>query len=201
MDVIDPILSLSAQPGDTKFITSAAEFNLALQHIVLLLEEADTLFQRQGYSTCAFLAITAIEESAKAHGGLYSSGGGADPESRKGNSFFNHRKKHELAAVPTIPMGRRLGEAIGSERLDELLELMKAKGLVALREGALYFDRAEGNLRSPRSVVTKSLARELLLLAIEVFDDGCVGYSDESLKLSQRTDLVFERLAADGPGD
>nr|ART37208.1 D358 [uncultured bacterium] len=60
---VSDVLSLFSSPD--RLIESVEEFNSACEHVVLLLEEAEGVFQRGGYSTATFLAITAIEETAK----------------------------------------------------------------------------------------------------------------------------------------
>ncbi len=190
---VSDVLSLFTSPG--RLIESVDEFNSACEHVVLLLEEAESVFQRGGYSTATFLAITAIEETAKTHLGAFT-GGGPDPESRKNNIFYDHGKKHQMAAMPTVSMGKRLQAAISEEALVRILEMSKNKELLALRESSLYFERRKGALQSPRTVIDKNFSRSILLYAVEVFDDALVGFTDYSMKLSDRTDGVFSRVAS-----
>lgn len=191
--VVSEVLSIFSSPG--RLIESVDEFNSACDHIVLLLEEAEGVFQRGGYSTSTFLAITAIEETAKAHLGAFTSGG-PDPESRKNNIFYDHGKKHQMAAMSTVSMGARLQAAISAEALCRILEMSKNKELLGLRESSLYFERRNGALQSPRTAIDKSLARSVLLYAVEVFDDALVGFTNYSMKISDRTDGVFSRVAS-----
>ncbi|MBK8536839.1 MAG: AbiV family abortive infection protein [Candidatus Competibacteraceae bacterium] len=198
-DVIRPdmavtdILALFNFPG--RLIESVEEFNFACEHIVLLLEEAEVIFQREGYSTAVFLAITAIEETAKTHLGSFTAGG-PDPEKRKNNIFYDHGKKHQMAAMPTVPMGTRLQAAIGDDVLAKIMNMSHSKELLGLRESSLYFERQDGVLRVPRATIDKMLSRAILLYAIEVFDDALVGFTDYSMKASNRTDALFDRIAS-----
>lgn len=190
---VSDVLSLVSSPGS--LIESVAEFNAACDHIVLLLEEAEGIFQRCGYSTATFLAITAIEETAKAHFGVFT-GGRPDSESRKKNIFYDHGKKHQMAAMPTVSMGQRLQAAIGEETLVRILTMSRSKELLGLRESSLYFERRNGTLHSPRTAIDKNLSRSILLYAVEVFDDALVGFTDYSMKISGRTDEIFSRVAS-----
>ena len=190
---VSDVLSLFTSPG--RLIESVDEFNSACEHVVLLLEEAEGVFQRGGYSTATFLAITAIEETAKTHLGAFT-GGGPDPESRKNNIFYDHGKKHQMAAMPTVSMGKRLQAAISEEALVRIFEMSKNKGLLGLRESSLYFERRNGALQSPRNAIDKNLSRSILLYAVEVFDDALVGFTDYSMKISDRADGVFSRVAS-----
>lgn len=189
---VSDVLSLFSSSG--RLIESVEEFNSACEHVVLLLEEAEAVFQRGGYSTATFLAITAIEETAKAHIGVFTAGG-SNPESRKNNIFYDHVKKHQMAAMPTVPMGRRLLAAIGEEALTRILEMSHSKELLRLRGSSLYFERRNGSLQSPRTVIDKPLSRSILLYAVEVFDDALVGFTNHSMSLSHRTDKIFSRVA------
>lgn len=190
---VSDVLSFFTSPG--RLIESVDEFNSACEHVVLLLEEAEGVFQRGGYSTATFLAITAIEETAKTHLGAFT-GGGPDPESRKKNIFYDHGKKHQMAAMPTVSMGKRLQAAISEEALVRILEMSKNKELLGLRESSLYFERRNGALQSPRTAIDKNLSRSILLYAVEVFDDALVGFTDYSMKISDRADGVFSRIAS-----
>jgi AbiV family abortive infection protein len=187
------VLALFNVPG--RLIESVEEFNFACEHIVLLLEEAEVIFQRQGYSTAVFLAITAIEETAKTHLGSFTAGG-PDPEKRKNNIFYDHGKKHQMAAMPTVPMGARLQAAIGDDVLANIMNMSHSKQLLGLRESSLYFERQDGGFRVPRATIDKMLSRAILLYAIEVFDDALVGFTDYSMKASNRTDALFDRIAS-----
>jgi AbiV family abortive infection protein len=188
------VLSLFNFPG--RFIESVEEFNSACEHVVLLLEEAGGLFHCGGYSTATFLAITAIEETAKTHLGLFT-GGGPDPESRKNNVFYDHRKKHQMTAMPSVTMGARLQAALSAETIFRIMEMSKSSELLGLRESSLYFERRNGKLQSPRTVIDKALSRAILLYAVEVFDDALVGYTDYSMKVSGRADEIFNRVASE----
>lgn len=190
---VSDVLSLFTSPG--RLIESVDEFNSACEHIVLLLEEAEGVFQGRGYSTATFLAITAIEETAKAHLGMFT-GGGPNPESRKNNIFYDHGKKHQMTAMPTVSMGKRLQAAISEEALVSILEMSKNKELLGLRESSLYFERRNGALHRPRTAIDKDLSRSILLYAVEVFDDALVGFTDYSMKISDRADRVFSRVAS-----
>lgn len=57
--------------GGALYIGPVRDFDAACDHVVALLSDAATLFERGSYETSAFLAITALEETAKAHVGLY----------------------------------------------------------------------------------------------------------------------------------
>jgi hypothetical protein len=101
-----------------------------------------------------------------------------------------------MAAMPTVSMGKRLQAAIGAEDLVRILEMSKNKELLGLRESSLYFERRNGGLHSPRTAIDKNLSRSILLYAVEVFDDALVGFTDYSMKISDRADSVFSRVAS-----
>jgi AbiV family abortive infection protein len=77
------------------------QFNIASQHVLLLLEDAAVTFAGGSYGTSAFLAITALEETTKAE--LQAPGG---HRKKGGDPLRSHTKKHALAVRPTTFMGR-----------------------------------------------------------------------------------------------
>ncbi|MET4489461.1 AbiV family abortive infection protein [Bradyrhizobium sp. LA7.1] len=180
-----------------QFATSAEEFNAACEHIVRLLTDASILLEAGSHATAAFLSITALEETGKVHIGTFRRS--TTPVARRKDPLFGHAEKHKLALGPTVGMGSRLQAAIGEDRMRELMELGQAGGLVKIREAALYFAQAAGGLVMPSSAVSFNTSREMLLLAIEAFDDGLVGYTNRSLEVGEATDALFVKWAANLP--
>lgn len=170
---------------------SAGELNQACEHIVQLLQDASSLLKIGSHATAIYLAITALEETAKVHIGLYRRS--SLPIKRSKDPLYKHAEKHRLAAAPTVAMGSRLQAAIGESRMHELLELARNGGLIPLRESALYVERKNGILSIPKSAISGTQARELLLVAVEAFDDALVGYTSRSFELGKLTDEIFER--------
>ncbi|MCK1639414.1 AbiV family abortive infection protein [Bradyrhizobium sp. 157] len=172
---------------------SAGEFNAACEHIVQLLIDASMLLEGNSHATAAFLSITAIEETAKVHIGSFRRS--TTPVARRKDPLYGHAEKHKLALGPTVAMGNRLQAAIGEDRMRELMEQGQAGDLVKIREAALYVEQGAGGLVTPSSAVSPQTSRELLLLAIEAFDDALVGFTSRSLELGQATDALFSRWA------
>lgn len=82
--------------------------------------------------------------------------------------------------------------------MNDLIAQARDGGFVALREAALYVAQDGADLKAPEQVIAPSTARELLLLAIEAFDDALVGYTNRTLALREETDHVFATWAAAG---
>jgi len=66
------------------------------------------------------------------------------------------------------------------------MELATSGQLVFLRESCLYIDRVGSDLVAPTEVVPKEGSRELLLFALEAFDDALVGYTNHSYVVGSR---------------
>lgn len=79
--------------------------------------------------------------------------------------------------------------------MNELIELGRTGGLVKIREASLYVEQVGNTLHAPKTVIVESTARELLLLAIEAFDDALVGYTNQSFELGKKTDALFTKWA------
>jgi AbiV family abortive infection protein len=135
-----------------------------------------------------------IEEVAKAHFGLYLAEPAAK-ERRARDPLFSHAEKHMLAALPTVPMGDRLPAAIGTDRVAQIMADAHEGRLVRAREAAMYFDLSSGEVTVPLEIVSLNRSRELILFALEAFDDALVGYTEHSYKLSERNDAIFAALA------
>jgi AbiV family abortive infection protein len=176
-----------------RLITSVQDFDRACDHIEQLLLDSAVVFRRGSAGTTIFLAITALEETAKAHLGLYRSGA---PLKRANDPLYHHSKKHQLAAGPSVPLASRLLDTIGNDRVQALILAARSGQLVQMREASLYFESDGQQLRTPEDVVTLSQARELLMFAIEAFDDALVGYSSHSFQIGERLDMLFNELAA-----
>lgn len=168
---------------------SSDELNQACDHIVQLLKDASLLLKSGSHASSVFFAITALEETAKIHMGMYRKS--SQPVIRKKDSLYKHNEKHHIAAAPTIALGGRLQKAIGEQRMLELIEWARSGRLIPIREGALYIEKRDGHLQIPRLTVSSDLSRELLLFALEAFDDAFVGYTDYSYEQQKITDQLF----------
>lgn len=170
------------------------QFNDACEHITQLLQDASLLLDSGSHATSAFLSISALEETAKVHMGMYRRS--AIPLKRSKDPLYKHGRKHELALGPTVAMGSRLQAAIGDERMRELIELGRTGGLVSLRESSLYVEQRGELLQVPSEAIAPKASRELLLLAIECFDDAVVGYTNRTFELSEKTYALFLKWAS-----
>ena len=177
-----------------RLIHGVEEFNRVCDHIAGILSNAAALFLARAAPTAAFLAITALEETAKARAGIFRRSG--EPLERTKDPLYRHGKKQVLAAAPTVAMGTRLHDALGPDRVKVLMVQVRTGELVGLRECCIYFDRPDGQLQVPTDLVSRERARELLLFSIEAFDDALVGYTNHSIELSYRTDELFAKVAA-----
>ena len=181
---VEEALSAGERIGHT-----SEQFNLACEHITQLLSDSSALLSARSHATATFLAITALEETVKVHLGMFRRS--ATPLKRSKDPLYKHKEKHALALGPTVAMGSRLQNAIGESRLNELIEQGRSGELVRLREASLYVEQHGTDLRAPKAVVSASIAREILLLAIEAFDDALVGYTNRSFQLGEMTDALF----------
>tara|TARA_R110000787_G_scaffold278320_1_gene387997 strand:+ start:664 stop:1245 length:582 start_codon:yes stop_codon:yes gene_type:complete len=177
---------------DENLIQSADELDQAIDHIVQLIRDACTLYIGGSYPSSAFLSITACEEVAKAHIGSFTDG--IHPENKGRNVFRDHKTKHLLAAMRTVPMGQRLEDALGKGELQRVMNMAQNSGFVQVRENALYFQRENEKLVVPSEKIDKKLGRSLVLFSIEVFDDALVGLTNHSNEVDDITDALFEQI-------
>ena len=136
-DVYEYIMEAFGPAGGGDKPYRSAEFNAAAAHVLVLLEDACAAFRRRSFGTATFLAITALEETAKAE--LFGFRKSAKVgEKAPPDPLRSHRKKHWFAVRETVFMGKRLLAAVGSARCAAIKAEAAAGGLVALREAALY---------------------------------------------------------------
>ena len=171
------------------------EFNSACDHIAQLLDDSSTMLERESHGTSTFLAITALEETAKVHMGLYRRS--SNDVKRSKDPLYSHEQKHRIALGPTVAMGSRLQAAIGEHRMHKLIELAGSGGFIPLREASLYVQQVGDLLHTPLEVTPRQVAREVLLLAVEAFDDALVGYTEHTYSLGAKTDSIFNRWASE----
>ena len=111
----------SLERTDANLIQSIDEFDKAIDHIVRLIQDSSLLYLNGSYPSSAFLSITACEEVAKAHIGPFTDG--THPDRKGRNVFRDHKTKHQMAAMPTISMGKRLEDALGKEDLQRIMSI------------------------------------------------------------------------------
>ncbi len=169
------------------------EFNRGCDHVASLIESAFHLYQLGFYPTSAFISITAIEEIAKLEIAIYRHEGTTEPlRHRRQDYLFSHKAKHSIALQETIASGTRLREVIGEERVRELLDMGETGRLVEIREKSLYVNVVNGKFTIPSDVVSKLDSRDLLLLALEVWDDRLVGLTNHTYEIDERMVRIFE---------
>jgi len=177
------------------FEFSAADFNAIAAHVSVLLGDAVSAFERQSFGTAVFLAITALEETAKAEMLIYRRDGDEDAQKPRRDPLLDHKTKHRIAVRPTTFMGR-LPELLGADAVARLRALPATGELRTLRERALYARFDGGKVQTPRDAVGHAKAREIVLLALECADDILAGYSEASHALGQRFEAWMDAIAA-----
>lgn len=173
------------------------DFNKGCCHVCALLRDARLLYFSESYPTSLFLSVTAIEEIAKVEIALYRSSERTLPAKRRNDDdLFSHKSKHSIALQEVITSGFRLRAAIGELRVRELLDMTNTGEMVKLRETALYVENVDGKFICPKDRIGKSLSREFLLLALEVWDDRLVGYTNHTNALDCEMADLFDKVAA-----
>ena len=179
--------------GESNFyITTTQHLNQCINHIFQLITDAYTLYINNSFSSSVFLSIAVIEEVAKVHMGLFVKGSSDYVPKDK---LRDHKLKEIIGVNYTVSMGERLKKAIGMDALEKIYDLAYSGKLKNLREASIYCDRKNDTIITPDDVIDKKFAKNLLLFAIESFDDNLVGYSLYSMAISDKTDELFETIA------
>ena len=185
-------IAASQMPGFT--VRSSGQFDAIFDHVLVLLHDAAALYARHSYGTALFLAVTAIEETAKCEIGSFRNDAAGPPLPRKKDPLYRHDQKHQLAVQFSVFMGTRLIEALGQDRCAYLQQAAVQGAFVALREAALYVQPSGLDMETPCGVITQEQAREMLLLAIETADDRLVGFTSHTMNRSDELDALFKQV-------
>lgn len=192
LEVMDRAIKFPG-PGLTRH-----SFGKVSRHAMRLLEDAVTAFRSGSFGTAVFLAVTSIEEVAKAEMSIYRRGP-ADPKVRpRADPLFNHKAKHVISVRPTTFMGR-LREMLGEDACKRLQADAQRGELIRLREAALYSTLGADETTTPDEIVGPEKARETLLLALEVADDVLVGYNSETFAMGEQLSAWMDEVAAFAP--
>ncbi len=171
------------------------DFDKACKHILNLLTDAVNLYINQSFPTCTFLSITAIEEISKAHMGIHQFLNNDNKQvKRNKDPLFNHKSKHKIALVETVIISSWLQKAIGRERCKELLIEAHEGQFIELRENAIYMNNSGGKFVTPDMVIDQQKAKEILLLALECFDDQLRGYTNASNDLYEPIHKLIDMI-------
>ncbi len=172
-------------------IESADILNTTADHVALLLQDAVQTFRSRSYGTLVFLAITAMEETAKAEVLAFRTRSRPEGSKDGGDPLRNHKKKHQIAVRPTTFMGR-LPALLGSAECARLQSEAENGDFISLREESLYFHVDSKGLRAPSMSINYGRAREVLLLALECADDIIVGWTNHSFELGRQFEEMIE---------
>ena len=107
----------------------------------------------------------------------------------------NLTEVQKLERIDSDSVLTRLKDKISNENLEKIFQFIYSGELKDVREQVIYCDRKNNNIVTPKDLITQELARNLLLFAIESFDDNLVGWTNYSIELSKKTDLFFEIIA------
>ena len=178
--------------GESDFyIKTKEQLNKCVDHIYQLITDSFTLYSNKAYSSSVFLAIAVIEEVAKVHMGWYIKPSGSY---KKKDKLRDHKTKEIIGASYTICMGERIQRAIAKDKLEEIFEMIYSGKLKNLREKSIYCEFDGKYIVSPNDIIDKEFSKNMLLFAIESFDDNLVGYTDYTMEISKKTDMLFERI-------
>lgn len=167
-------------------------FDSLADHVFVLLCDAVSCYSRASYGTSVFLAISALEETAKAEIILYREV--KEPPSKGRDPLLNHRTKHKIAVRPTTFMGR-LPQLIGETSCQRLSKEAHHDQLKSLREQALYVHSEESGLISPRDCISRNRAKEVVFLAMEAADDILVGYTNHSINIGLKIESLIQQMS------
>ena len=192
MDTVRDVLNR----GSDFVVSSKEEFNKGIDHIFGLIKDSFLLYENGSYPSSYYLSIIIIEEVAKLHMGLF-----VPPcvpgTNRKHDKLYDHKTKDIIGCNFTVSLGDRLKNAIGLPAIEKICNEAYNGDLKSKREQAFYFSHQNGRLVFPCELYSKEETKNILLFAIESFDDNLMGYTDYSLEKSSETDCIFNKICLD----
>ena len=181
-NALEKAIAYGGTIGDMSIVDA---FDIAANHVAALLGDAVDTFQRKSYGTCVFLAITAIEETAKAELLAFRANQPDDGSKRGRDPLHIHFEKHVIAIRSTTFMGR-LPKILGNSNCKRIKREAETGELVKLREQSLYIHASKDGVTAPATSISRTRAQEVLLLALESADDILVGWTNASYSLGQQ---------------
>jgi AbiV family abortive infection protein len=109
LDAVEAALAYSGRIYD-----NAKDFDVAIDHVAGLLDDAALLFERGSFGTATLVAITALEETGKAHVSLFRRDK-PEPSPRSRDPLRDHKAKHHMAVLPTVFMTDRIIRELGRD--------------------------------------------------------------------------------------
>jgi len=176
---------------------STEEFNRAFDYILDCLKNSASLFENGAINFSLFLAITALEETAKIHALLYLSSSAHKERGR--HPLADHNEKHALALSPTVFMSEELLTLLGEEVCNILQEKAQNSGFSNIREACLYCDFQDDLFITPTEKISLTEAWQILILAIETLDDHLIGYTDHTLAKNGEVRELFKKTSCYKP--
>lgn len=172
---------------NNKFVIKTTdELNKCVDHIYNLLNSGFILYDRGIYSSSNFFSIAAIEEIVKVYNALFSK----DVDGYSGNGMG----KKIFGPDYYLWMDDRLTDAVEEADLKETFDSYNSGSLVNLKNNSVYCQRRSDVMSLPADIVDQKCARNMLLFAIQAYEDNIAGYSLYAINISKKTDKLFEAI-------
>ena len=167
-------------------IKTSDEFNRCIDHIYDLLNSSHVLYDKGLFPSSSFFSIAAIEEIVKVYNSLFSKN--VDGHVAKGTG------KKIFGPDYYLWMDDRLTDAVEEEDLKAIFDLYNSGGMTNLKLDSVYTNRRSDRMTIPVDLVDKKYARNMLLFAIQAYEDNIAGYSLYAINISKKTDKLFKEV-------
>lgn len=167
-------------------IKTSDEFNRCIDHIYDLLNSSHVLYDKGLFPSSSFFSIAAIEEIVKVYNSLFSKNVDGHAGNGTGKEIFGPDYY--------LWMDDRLTDAVEEEDLKAIFDLYNSGGMTNLKLDSVYINRRSDRMTIPVDLVDKKYARNMLLFAIQAYEDNIAGYSLYAINISKKTDKLFEEV-------
>lgn len=169
-------------------------FDRCLSHVNSLLKSCIILCQQSYFTSALFLAMTAVEEAAKAEIYCFRSKNNSTARQSK-DCLKSHQIKHKVAVNEDVLLiGKRVQSILGEDLTKSIYENFGKGNTRELRENCLYFEVKDDKLILPEEDITSKEALSYILACIEIIDDKIVGWTNYSMELSPILDEYFNMV-------
>lgn len=178
-------------------INTAHDLDRYLDYLFSLMSAVEVLLDKGHFNLAAFTAITAIEETSRAHLSVFRR---PDAIRKKGRDPLRDHAEKQTAAMGVVFMGSRMHDILGGE--DAAYEFHKRINdgyLNDVRERSLYCFPEGDTFARPIDAIDSKTAWIIALVAIETVDDTFCGITTYSYQVSEKFDDMFERLRSLAP--
>lgn len=169
------------------------DYDRAAEYVVCLLEEACEAYQRDVYHLAVFLAVSAMEEAERVDALGHNVLRPILDEMIDVAGPPREASARDSGLKPSVLTGP-LPDLVGDGKSLRLFWDAKSGRLRRLKGRTIHLSLGERSVETPKEVIDRERALEVLLLSIEAASDFIVGWTSGSLELGENLSAMSIKL-------